>query len=70
MTTLTVEQARKALRKKMKDAGLNPRKDLWTWTEDRRWWQVAVTQLGLDAWVYADNAAHAKNIAALEWMND
>lgn len=63
-----VTQARRQLTKRMKDSGLNPRSDLWTYTEDRRWWEVQVSQLGLNAWVFADSAAHAKNKAALQWM--
>lgn len=65
-----VVQARQQLTSKMKAAGLNPRKALWAWTEDRRWWEVQVSELSLYAWVFADNAAHAKNIAALEWFDE
>ena len=68
MSTPTVEQARKQLRENMKAAGLDTRRDFWTYCEDHRWWEVQVPALDLCAWVYADNAAHAKNLAARQWF--
>jgi len=65
---ITVRKARALLCEKMKAAGLNPRKDFWTWSDDKRWWEVQVPALGLHGWVYADSSAHAKNICAVDWM--
>ena len=66
--TPTVEKARKQLRERMRAENLNLRKDFWVYTEDRCWWEVQVSQLGLRAWVYADDTAHAKNKAAVHWF--